>query len=206
MTTTTQNLNDISIDVLREVGNIGAGNAMTALATMVDHRVDMSIPQVGIVPLSKFTEMAGGPEAVAVGVYMPVTGDAPGHVAFLLPERSACHLTDQLLGREIGETQQLEEFECSALVEVGNILASSYLVAICEMTGLNLYSSPPVLARDMTAAILSTIAAAFAPEDDQVLTIVTQIEESFGTVDGFFIYVPEHGSLAVILNALQLEG
>src|SRR5579883_230705 len=99
MITTTQNLNDISLDVLREVGNIGAGNAMTALATMVDHRVDMSIPQVGIVPLSKFTEMAGGSEAVAVGVYMPVTGDAPGHVAFLLPERSACHLTDQLLGR-----------------------------------------------------------------------------------------------------------
>ncbi len=206
MSITMQNLNELYLDALREVGNIGAGNAMTALATMIDCRVDMSIPSVGIVSLNQFTQMAGGPEAVAVGVYMPVTGDAPGHVAFLLPERSACNLIDQLLGRTLGETTQLGEIECSAMMEVGNILASSYLVAICEMTGLNLYSSPPALAVDMTAAILSAIAAAFESEDDQALTIMTQIQEDFGTVDGFFIYVPEPGSLTVMLRALQMEG
>jgi chemotaxis protein CheC len=206
MAITMQNLTEVYLDALREVGNIGAGNAMTALATMIDCRVDMSVPRVGIVSLNQFTQMAGGSETLAVGVYMPVTGDAPGHVAFLLPERSACRLVDQLMGRQVGETASLDEVERSALMEVGNILASSYLVAICELTGLNLYASPPALAIDMTAAILSSIASAFAPDDDQTLTIVTQIQEDFGTVEGFFIFVPEPGSLSVMLHALQMEG
>jgi chemotaxis protein CheC len=201
-----QQLNADCLDALREVGNIGAGNAMTALATMVDHRVDMSVPQVGVVSLGEFTQMAGGPEASAVGVYMPVTGDAPGHVAFLLSEESACRLTDELLGRELGTTTDLGEIERSALTEIGNIMASSYLIAICELTGLNLYSSPPALAVDMTAAILSTIAAAFASLDDQALTVTTRIREGLGKVDGFFIFVPESGSLSAILRALQMEG
>lgn len=206
MSLTLQNLNADCLDALREVGNIGAGNAMTALATMVDHRIDMSVPQVGIVSLGEFSQMAGGPEAPAVGVYMPVTGDAPGHVAFLLSEESACHLTDELLGRELGTTADLGEIERSALTEVGNIMASSYLVAICEMTGLNLYSSPPALAVDMTAAILSTIAVAFASLEDQALTVTTQMQEGGGKVDGFFIFIPESGSLSAILHALQMEG
>src|SRR5690348_13944841 len=109
MAITMQNLTEVYLDALREVGNIGAGNAMTALATMIDCRVDMSVPRVGIVSLNQFTQMAGGSETLAVGVYMPVTGDAPGHVAFLLPERSACRLVDQLMGRQVGETASLDE-------------------------------------------------------------------------------------------------
>src|SRR5579883_3108659 len=154
MATTLENLDALRLDALKEVGNIGAGNAMTALATMIDQTVDMSVPRVGIVPLGEFAQMAGGPESLAAGVYMPVAGDAPGHVAFLLPAESAFRLADQLLGRPVGTTTSFEDLEFSALMEVGNILASSYLVAIGDMTGLNLLSSPPAIAIDMTAAIL----------------------------------------------------
>lgn len=205
MAMTIDEMNELSVSALKEIGNIGAGNAMTALATMLDHQVDMSVPQVGIVPLNKFAEMAGGADTISVGVYMPVEGDAPGHVAFLWPETAACHLADQLLGKPIGTTQSLEELDFSALTEVGNILASSYLVAIGEMTGLNLLSSPPAICRDMTAAILSEIAAAFSTVDDKALTITTHIGEEYGSVDGNFIYIPEPGSLKTMLHALQLD-
>jgi chemotaxis protein CheC len=178
---------------------------MTALATMLDHPVDMSVPQVGIVPLKEFAQMAGGEETISVGVYMPVDGDAPGHVAFLWPETAACHLADQLLGKPIGTTECLDELDYSALTEVGNILASSYLMAIGEMTGLNLRASPPAITRDMTAAILSDIAAAFASVGDKALTITTHIGEEYGSVDGNFIYIPEPGSLNIMLHALQLD-
>ena len=77
--------NEICLDALREVGNIGLGNAMTALSTMIDQGVDMSVPRVGVVPLSQFAEMAGGEESVAACIYMPVEGEVSGHVAFLLP-------------------------------------------------------------------------------------------------------------------------
>ncbi len=200
-----QGLNDLSLSALHELGNIGAGNAMTAFASMMDARVNMSVPRVGVVRLSDFAEMAGGPESISVGVYMPVTGDAPGHVAFLWPIECAMRLADQLLGSAPGTTQTLGEMECSALVEIGNILASSYLVAVCEMTGLALYSSPPALACDMTAAILGAVASACADTEDEALTVVTQIGESDIAVECYFIYIPEPDSLPILLRALMLD-
>ncbi|HLK59281.1 MAG TPA: chemotaxis protein CheC [Chthonomonadaceae bacterium] len=206
MTTQTLNsMDELALSALKEVGNIGAGNAMTALATMLDQNVDMSVPRVGIIPLSEFALMTGGEETISVGVYMPVEGDAPGHVAFLWPEASALRLAEQLMGLPLGSTDSLDEVACSALTEVGNILASSYLVAIGEMTELNLLSCPPALAYDMTSAILSEVAAAFASMEDQALTITTHIGEAFGAVDGFFLYIPEPGSLKIMLHALQLD-
>ena len=203
--TITQNLDELCLDALKEVGNIGAGNAMTSLAIMLDKKVDMSIPRVGVMELYEFAQLAGGMENLAVGVYMPVAGDAPGHIAFILPFDSACHLIDQLMYLPPGTTQELDEIACSAILEIGNILASSYLVALCNLTGLNLLSSPPSLAIDMTASILSAVACAFADMGDKALTIVTQMEEDFGMVEGYFIYVPEPESLHSILRALQLE-
>ena len=204
MPVTTQTLTELHRDVLREVGNIGAGNAMTALATLVDRRVDMSVPQVGIIPLAEFTRIAGGPEALAAGIYMSVEGDAPGHVAFVVPEVSALRLADYLMYRSPGEVVEFGEMERSALMEVGNILASSYLTALCELTGLRLYICPPALALDMTAAILSTIAAEFAFLEDKAVTIVTQIREGDKVLDGYFIYIPETDSLSVLLRALNI--
>ena len=204
MSVTMQNLDALCLSALYEVGNIGAGNAMTALATMLEQRVVMSVPQVGVVSLAQFTHMAGGQETLSVGVYMPVGGDAPGHVAFLWTEESALRLADQLLDRSLGSTQMLGNLERSALTEVGNILTSSFLMAISEMTGLNLLPSPPVIAIDMTAAILSAIAAVFEAREDQALTILTRLGEAVGAVEGFFIYVPELYSLPVMLRALGL--
>jgi chemotaxis protein CheC len=204
MAVTMDNLNDLYTDVLREVGNIGAGHAMTSLATLVDRKVDMSVPCVGIVPLSEFARMAGGPESLSAGVYMRVEGDAPGHVAFILPEAAALRMVDHLLGRSCGETAELGELECSALMEAGNILASSHLVATGELTGLNLLSCPPAFAFDMTAAILSSIAVTLASLEDQAVTIVTHIMEDEGTLEGYFIYIPEPDSLSVILRALNM--
>lgn len=200
----TQTLTDIHIDILREVGNIGAGNAMSALAMLVDRTVDMSVPHVGIIPLTEFAQMAGGPETLAAGIYMEVNGDAPGHVAFVLPEATALRLVDHLMYRSPGETAEFGEIECSALMEVGNILAASYLTAMCNLTGLNLQICPPGLAIDMTAAILSTIAAEFASMEDRAVTIVSQILEEDEVLEGYFIYIPEPDSLSVILRALNI--
>jgi chemotaxis protein CheC len=205
MAATEQNFNEMTMDVLREVGNIGAGNAMTSLATLMDQKVDMSLPNVTIVPLAKFAEVTGGPEAPAVGIYIQVEGDAPGHIAFILSAEGACRLVDQLMGLLSGTTKELGEMEISALMEAGNILASSHLVALCDMTGLRLLSCPPAIAEDMTAAILSTIAVTFSYLEDQAITIVTQIREEEKTTEGYFIYIPEPESLSVILQALTGE-
>jgi chemotaxis protein CheC len=198
-------LDAIRLDALKEVGNVGAGHAMTSFATMLDRMVNMSVPHVGIMELHQFVEVAGGAESLTVGVYMPVEGEAPGHIAFLFPYHTACDVADALLGNLAGETTELDEMSSSVFMEVGNILASSFLIALCEMTGLDLRSSPPALAVDMTVSILSSIAAAFNNIEEDIVTIVTQIEEGDGSMEGYFIFVPEPGSLTIVLRALGLE-
>ena len=197
--------NEICLDALREVGNIGLGNAITSLSTMINQGIEMTVPHVGVVPLSSFAEMAGGAEAVAACIYMPVDGDISGHVAFLLQELSAYALADQLLGLPVGTTSELDEIACSALMEAGNILAGSYMVAISDMTGLSLLASPPAFALDMTAAILASIASTFAEEANTALTILTRIGNVGDRVEGSFVFVPEPGSLMKLFIALGME-
>ncbi len=203
------NLNAIQRDVIREIGNIGAGNAVTALATMLNDKIEMSIPTVGLVKLSEFTGMVGGPETVSVCVYLPVDGEAPGHVAFFMPELGAHSLSNRLLGRDVTDDSEFDDMACSALMEVGNILASSYLVALCELTGLNLLSSPPALAIDYTAAILDSLAGYLAytdADEEQAITILTQIQGCEHLIEGMFLYIPTAGSMRTMLRALNMEG
>ncbi len=198
-------LNPLCMDALREVGNIGLGNAMTVLATLLDQNVNMGVPDVSVISLAQFAHIAGGDEAVSACIYMPVEGDAPGRVALFLPLDAARHLADCVLGLEAGTTQSFDEVADSALMEIGNILASTYLAAIGDMTGLSLLSSPPALAIDMTAAILASIAGTLDEDEERALTIVTGIGDPDGALNGFFLYVPDQASIGTLLNALGLE-
>lgn len=198
-------LNPLCMDALREVGNIGLGNAMTALATLLDRGVNMGVPDVSVISLAQFAHIAGGDESVSACIYMPVEGDAPGRVALFLPLDGARHLVDCLMGLEAGTTLEFDEIAGSALMEIGNILASTYLAAIGDMTGLSLLSSPPALAIDMTAAILASIAGTLDEDEERALTIVTSIGDTGSALSGFFLYVPDPVSIGTLLNALGLK-
>ena len=178
---------------------------MTALSTMLDRTVQMSVPRVGVVEAHRFIERAGGHESLAVCLYLPVEGQAPGHVAYIMPFESACHLADCLLMQPAGTTTVLEEMECSALMEVGNILTSSYLTALSDLSGLSLIATPPGIAIDMAAALISTVASSFSPEEDSLLTIETIMDDGEYHLIGHFVFIPDPGSLSAILSALQME-
>jgi chemotaxis protein CheC len=165
----------------------------------------MSVPAVGVVAMEAFESVVGDPEALAAAVYMPVGGDAPGHVAFLFPYVCACNLADMLLGQEPGSTVELGEMECSALMEVGNILVSSFLNAIADMTGLNLPASPPGIAVDMTGAILESIAAVSVDLGDHALTIMTRLIDCEHPIEGVFVFIPEPRALPTLFSALGLD-
>ena len=212
MTATRQSYSELRRDALKEIGNIGAGNAVTALSEMLGRPVRMSTPSFGVMDSSRFVLNAGDMEAVAVCIYLPVTGDAPGHVAYILPYPDACRLVDFVMMQPAGATCELGEMEYSALMETGNILASSYLTALAEMSGLRLYSNPPGVATDMAAAIISTVASSFSQDHDSLISIETTIDavndvpgSENGSIEGIFIYVPDPGSLNAILQALETE-
>ncbi len=198
-------LNSLHIDVLREIGNIGSGNAATALAKMLDKKVDMDVPKVKILEFRDVTEILGGAEILVVGILLKVTGDLTGNMMFILEEKSAHLLVDILMGRSehsIDKEGGFDEIEASALREIGNILASSYLSALTSLTGLKIIPSVPEMAIDMAGAILSVPAIQFGSVGDTVLYIETEFFEGSKKVVGDFFLVPDVESYDILLKAL----
>lgn len=198
------NLNEIQKDALKEIGNIGAGNAATAFAQFLDSQIDMTVPSVEILPINKVTEITGDEEQKLAGILLKVMGKAPGNILFLLPEKSINHLLNIIINKNI-DLDNLGEVERSALKEVGNILTGAYLTSINQITGLNLMQSVPGLAYDMAGAILSSSFVFSARSGDYALLIETKFISHGNEIEGYFFMIPDTGSLTLILNTLGID-
>ncbi len=189
-------------DVLKELGNIGAGNATTALAQMMQCKVDMAVPQVRLLEFKELGETMGGEELVMAGIYLGIEGDITGSIMFLLEKLAAKHLVGKLMGME-SEGEDFTEMEFSALKEVGNIITGAYLNSLSSITNLSIYPSVPDLCVDMAGAILSVPAIEFGALGDRILLIQTQFFDEM-VLDGYFILIPDLESYGRILAALGI--
>lgn len=190
-------------DVLRELGNIGAGNATTALAQMMQCKVDMSVPQVKLLEFKELGELMGGEEVIMAGIYLGIEGDITGSIMFLLEKQAARHLVSKLMGGMQPEGEEFSEIELSALKEVGNIITGAYLNSLSMLTNLVIYPSVPDLCVDMAGAILSVPAIEFGALGDRMLLIQTQFFDEMA-LDGYFILIPDLDSYGKILSALGI--
>ena len=205
-------LNSIHIDVLREIGNIGAGNAATALAKLLNRKIDMDILRVKIMDFREVSETLGGAELPVAGIMLKVTGDLTGNILFVLKQQAAVILVNMLMGKpldSIDDTDEsyheFDEMEISALKEIGNILAGSYLSSLSTLTNLNIAPSVPDLAIDMAGAILSVPAIEFGKVGDTVLYIETEFTEGDKRVVGDFFLIPDVDTYSVLMNALGVS-
>ncbi len=196
------NLNDMMIDILGEIGNIGSGNVVTALSNMLSKRVDMNVPQVKILEFNEVATLLGGEENLVVGIYLDLDEEIKGNIMFMLDIESAINLSNMLLNREGNNIEKLDDMAISALSEVGNILASSYVNSLSALTGLKITVSVPSLAIDMAGAILSVPAIQFGYIADRVLFIETVFKEGDNTVRGNLFLLPDMNSFKKILLSL----
>lgn len=204
MTINVDNLNNFMIDILKELGNIGAGNAATALSSMISKKVDMSVPNVRILEFKEVAEVLGGEENLVVGIYFSLTEDVIGNIMFALDLKSAINLSNLLYGR-IKEDKELDDMDLSALSEVGNIIASSYANSLSSLTGLKIFISVPSMSIDMAGAILSVPAIQFGHVSDHALMIETIFEEDQNLVAGNLFFLPDLASFDKILTALGVN-
>ena len=201
---TLDNLNDLQFDVLKEIGNIGAGNATTALAKMMNMKIDMNVPRVDLVPFTNLPDIFGSPEEVLAGILVQLDGDIKGMMMFLVKEKSAHNLVNSLMGGMIQSSGDgFSDMELSALGEIGNIIIGAYLSAMSNLTSLKISSSVPYIAIDMAGALLSVPAIEFGKLGDKVLLIETQFGE-LDFVNGYFLMVPELESYDAILSSLGM--
>lgn len=190
-------------DILRELGNIGAGNATTALAEMLQCKVDMSVPKVGLLEFKEVGMAMGGEELLMAGIYLGVEGDITGSIMFLLEKNSARFLVSKLMGMEM-EGDDFSEMEFSALKEVGNIITGAYLNSLSSLTNLKIFPTIPDVAVDMAGAIMSVPAIQFGAVGDRMLLIQTQFFDDVA-IDGYFILIPDMESYSKILSALGMS-
>ncbi len=190
-------------DVLREIGNIGAGNATTALAQMLQCKVDMKVPQVKLLDFQEVGAAMGGEEQIMAGVYLLVEGDITGSMMFLLEEKAAHCLVSKLMQMPMNAEGPFTEMELSALKEIGNIIVASYLNSLSVLTNMVIMPSVPDLSIDMAGAILSVPAIEFGEVGDKMLLIQTQFTDDVD-LDGYFVLVPDLESYNKILTAIGM--
>ncbi|AOQ23459.1 chemotaxis protein CheC [Neomoorella thermoacetica] len=198
-------LNALHLDALREIGNIGAGNAATSLASLLGNRVQMTVPRAGVLPLKDMVSLVGHEEEPVACVEFTVAGPAPSKIFFLLNETSAYLLVDLLLGRPVGTTNAIDDMGASVLTEVSNILAGSFLNAFSDFCHLNLIPSVPAFAFDMLGAVLSSAFLEGGYFSDRALVIETKFYGEAITINGHFFLVPEDRALGIILQSLGLQ-
>ena len=196
-------VNDMYFDVLKEIGNIGAGNATTAISNMLNLKVNMDVPKVEFMKVQELPTAISAEEETVVGIYLEVESDIGGSMMFLLKMGSAQYLVNHLMGRPDDYEEEFSEMDLSAIKEIGNIISGSYLSALSSMTNMVITASVPYLAIDMAAAILSVPAIQFGQYGDNALLIQTEFGDEV-KIKGFFILMPDVESYDKILTSLGI--
>ncbi|QSO54986.1 chemotaxis protein CheC [Alicyclobacillus curvatus] len=189
------------VDILQEVGNIGAAHAATALSELLGAPVRISVSNARRCTFDEVTEVAGGPDELTVGVFVRVTGDIGGNMLLLMSVASANMLLRTLLGSEDADGNY-DEMQLSAIGEVGNILGGAYTSAIASLTSLHISQSVPAVAVDMAGAILDAGILATSEVSDFAVLIDTSIMGGQSNIDGHFFLLPDPSSTAPLLDAL----
>ncbi len=197
-------MDEIQFDVLKEIGNIGAGNATTALAKLINARIDMKVPKVDMVGFQDLATIIGSEEDIMAAVLVTISEDIDGMMMFMLDKKSARFLISQLMGEmDMDINAEFTELELSALSEIGNIITGSYLSALSALLQMNINMSIPYISVDMAGAILSVPAIEFGKVGDQVLLIQTDFGDET-EISGYFILIPQEDSYGKILKSLGL--
>jgi len=199
-----RNLNEMQKDALREIGNIGAGNAATAFSQFLNRKIDMTVPSVEIMPISDVPEITGNIEEIVAGILLEVMGEAPASILFMIDKDSVEKLVGLVTDQDV-DFEELDDIEISAVKEIGNIISGSYLNALNKMTNYNMIQSVPECAIDMAGAILSSSMIPLSKSSDYALLIKTQFIDGEEKIEGYFFLIPEAGSLKKILEAIGFD-
>ncbi len=199
-------MGDKHLDFLKEIGNVGAGNAATALSTMINKKVDITVPNVKTVPIAKVPFILPNPEELVVGIKMDVLGDVEMETLLIFDSKGAKELINLLMMGmvTVEDITQIGDMEKSAMKEVGNIICGSYITALANFTGLYLDPLPPDISVDMISAIISEVSLQIAYTDDRIIFIETLLNIQDVEITGYIFMIPKGESLEKIFKSMGL--
>ena len=197
------------LDVFKEIGNIGAGHAASAMAGLLNMKISMSVPESSVVPFNSILEVMDGPETLVAGVLIDISGDLNGYILLMLGMKDAMAMVSRALGeqpRDVADPDfKLSDLERDTVLEISNIIVGSFLSAISSFTGLAIKTSVPQIAIDMLGAIISIATIEYGKIGDSVLFLKTQFLDPSKEMSGHFFLIPDYNSYKILLKSLGLE-
>lgn len=197
------NLNDMELDALKEIGNVGTGHAATSLSKLLNKKIGLNIPETKLIPIQQFQKEIGGPETIVVAAYLPTEGDISGRTIFIFSKEAACRLIDLMMMQEPGTTKVIDAMGESAFKEMANIVMGSYLDSLSNMFSLKILPGIPNSAIDMAQAIIDMLLIELGQVSDKVLFVKTVIDVEGQAIDGMFFIFFDPISLEKILSCLR---
>lgn len=188
------------LELLKETSYLGMGHATSALSQLLGHPLNLTVPQVSILPLEEIPSHIGRKDELVAGLHLKVRGDARGNILILLPRKSVISILRMLTGKRIAQGIVLSEEERSVLRELGNILSSAYLTALSNLLGAPLIPSIPGLAFDMAGAVIDYLLIELAKAGGEAMIIETDFESLENDVSGRLLLFLDSKSMASFLQ------
>lgn len=197
-------LSSLQLDALKEIGTIGAGHAASGLSILLNNVVEIAVPKVQLLALKDIVNSLGSADQSVCAIYLELKGEISGFAMLIFSTENAENLIKIMLGSHKDSLDSFNEYEESALKELGNISTAAYLYALASLTGFKITCSIPFLAVDMLGAVLDQVLAIIAEEVDSAVLIETDFHIRQNKVNGYFLLLPNIEGLQKILTKLHV--
>ena len=202
---TYEEMNDLELDILKEIGSIGGGNAATALSSMLSAKVNMSLPKVEILDFNEALVNVGDPEEVVAAILVEMSGELSGIMLFILTKEFSDEILFRMLGKTEADFFELDEIDSSVLMEIGNIVISSYITAMASLVNMSVELSVPQLAVNMLGGIMSVPIAMMGQHSDRIMMITGNFMIDEKALNSNMLLLPDVESLNVLMKKLGVE-
>lgn len=197
-----EEMSELTIDMLREIGSIGGGNAATALSSMLNAKVDMSLPEVKVLTFNAALNLLGDPEEVVAAIFVELSGELEGVILFILTKEFADAIVQRMLSKTSVDMMELDELDTSVLTEIGNIVISSYITALSSMSNVEVDLSVPQFTVNMLGGILSVPIAIIGQHSDRIMMIKGEFHIDGKSLNSDMLLLPDVKSLNVLMTKL----
>ncbi len=200
-----EEINEMEIDILKEIGSIGGGNAATALSSMLNTKVNMEIPKVEILEFNEALDSVGDPEDLVAAILVEMSGEIEGIMLFISKKEFADEILQRMVNKKGADFLALDEIDSSVLTEIGNIVISSYVTALSSLTNVDVDLSVPQLAVNMLGGIMSMPIAMMGQHSDKIMMITGKFKIDGKALDSRMLLLPDVQSLNVLMKKLGVD-
>ena len=201
------NLNELDamhLDVLREIGNIGSGNAATSLSSMLNTTVEIEVPTISLINYENVSQYLGGKDREVIGLALGLEADIEGVMLHVVQLKFAARIVNAFYPKEIQGLNDINDMDLSAVKETSNITTAAYVNSLAAMTNTFINITPPLEYLDTVENVLKHASDRFDAIGNQVIYIDENLFLGDTQVNSSMILILQMDSLKKLFDKLGI--